>query len=236
MYRVLIVEDDPQVASIHSLYLEQAGFSVAGIAGDMKQALEALNQVPVQLILLDIYLPGGSGLQLLRKIRTEERQIEVIMVSAAKDGAQIREAFRLGCLDYIMKPFTYERLRDGLEKFQIRYQILNKDTLSQREVDLLAEHQHETIAQPCLPKGIDRQTLKLVCTAILEEKAPFGVQDVAEQIQLSRVSAKKYLDFLCEQKLLQQTYVYGNKGRPANLYQLAAGADLRERMEQWGNP
>ena len=56
------------------------------------------------------------------------------------------------------------------------------------------------------------------------------------RIQLSRVSAKKYLDFLCEQKLLQQTYVYGNKGRPANLYQPAAGTDLRERMEQWGNP
>lgn len=232
MYRVLIVEDDPQVASIHSLYLAQAGFDVVGIAGDMKTALELLSQYQVHLILLDIYLPGGSGLQLLRKIRTEEQQIEVIMVSAAKDGAQIREAFRLGCLDYIMKPFTYDRLQDGLEKFQIRYQILNKETLSQKEVDLLAERQHESHVPLCLPKGIDRQTLKLVCAAVLNVKAPFGVHEVGEEIQLSRVSAKKYLDFLCDQKLLQQTYVYGNKGRPANLYQLAAAAQLQEMVER----
>lgn len=224
MYQALIVEDDPQVAHINSGYLERSGFSVAGIALDKAQAVEILRQKPIQLVLLDIYLPGSSGLQLLRELRSMEREVEVIVVSAAKDSAQIREAFRLGCLDYIIKPFTYERLRSSLNKYQQKVHLLRKDFLDQEEVDLLAAHQAAEYLETGLPKGIDRTTLGFICQCILELSGPFGVQKVAEKVQISRVSVKKYLDFLCEQKALRQTYVYGTKGRPANLYQLPGDA------------
>lgn len=219
MDQVLIVEDDPQVAHIHSGYLERSGFTVAGVAPDGARALEIMSQTPVQLVLLDIYLPGMSGLQLLRELRSAGREVEVIIVSAAKDSAQIREAFRLGCLDYIIKPFTYERLRDSLNKYQQKTHLLRKDFLDQREVDLLAAHQGSEAEETGLPKGIDRTTLGRICRCVLEFAGPFGVQEVAEKVRISRVSVKKYLDYLCEQKALRQTYVYGNKGRPANLYQ-----------------
>lgn len=222
MYQSLIVEDDPQVAYIHSGYLERSGFSVAGVAADGRQAIELLRRQPVQLVLLDIYLPGASGLQLLRELRAAGQEVEVIIVSAAKDSAQIREAFRLGCLDYIIKPFTYERLRDSLNKYQQKTHLLRKDFLDQREIDLLAAAQPPEAEKDGLPKGIDRITLGLISRCILELTGPFGVQEAADKAQISRVSAKKYLDFLCEQKLLRQTYVYGNKGRPASLYQRPA--------------
>lgn len=228
MYQALIVEDDPQVAHINSGYLERSGFSVVGVAPDGARAVEILRQKPVQLVLLDIYLPGASGLQLLRELRSAGQEVEVIIVSAAKDSVQIREAFRLGCLDYIIKPFTYERLRDSLNKYQQKARLLRKDFLDQREVDLLAAHQSAEATG--LPKGIDRTTLGLICRCVLAFSDPFGVQEVAEKVQISRVSVKKYLDFLCEQKALRQTYVYGNKGRPANLYQ---APDDNAALERW---
>lgn len=230
MNRVLIVEDDPQVAQINSAFLEQSGFEVAGVAADAGQALKKLQEEPIQLILLDIYLPGSSGLQVLREIRRENQQTEVIVVSAAKDSVQIREAFRMGCLDYIIKPFTLERLQGALNKFQRRTALLDKEFLEQSEVDLLAAQALPT-ELGSLPKGIDKLTLGLVCQCLLAQDGPFGVQNVVEGTQISRVSAKKYLDFLCEQKVLQQTYVYGNKGRPANLYQVAA--DGRGKLQEW---
>lgn len=230
MYNTLIVEDDPQVAHINSGYLERSGFTVAGVAADEAQALDILRQKPVQLVLLDIYLPGASGLQLLRELRSARREVEVIVVSAAKDSAQIREAFRLGCLDYIIKPFTYERLQSSLNKYQQKVHLLGKDFLDQEEVDLLAAHQTAGTEDVSLPKGIDRTTLSLICCCILELAGPFGMQEIAEKLQISRVSVKKYLDFLCEHKALRQTYVYGNKGRPASSYQMPADEGL---LRKW---
>ena len=195
MYQSLIVEDDPQVAYIHSGYLERSGFSVAGVAADGRQAIELLHRQPVQLVLLDIYLPGASGLQLLRELRAAGQEVEVIIVSAA---------------------------RDSLNKYQQKTHLLRKDFLDQREIDLLAAAQPPEAEKDGLPKGIDRITLGLISRCILELTGPFGVQEAADKAQISRVSAKKYLDFLCEQKLLRQTYVYGNTGRPASLYQRPA--------------
>ena len=129
MYRVLIVEDDPQVAQINSDFLEQSGFEIAGVAANEQQAQALLRETQIQMILLDIYLPGSSGLHILKQIRAENRQVEVIIISAAKDSLQIREAFRLGCLDYIIKPFSYERLNDALKKYLQKMQLLQKNFL-----------------------------------------------------------------------------------------------------------
>ena len=232
MYRVLIVEDDPQVAQINSDFLEQSGFEIAGVAANEQQAQALLRETQIQMILLDIYLPGSSGLHILKQIRAENRQVEVIIISAAKDSLQISEAFRLGCLDYIIKPFSYERLNDALKKYLQKMQLLQKNFLEQKEVDLLASHQPAE-EEETSPKGIDKSTLSLVCSCILAVEGWFGVQEISEEAHISRVSAKKYLDFLCGQKLLQQTYVYGNKGRPANLYRLtAAGEAALHRQKQ----
>lgn len=231
MYQVLIVEDDPQVAQINSGFVEQSGFAVAGIAANEQQVRKLLKQLPIHLILLDIYLPGSTGLQILKQLRAENCQVEVILISAAKDSQQIREAFRLGCLDYIIKPFSYERLHDALNKFLNKTMLLQKSFLEQSEVDLLATHWSASEKESISPKGIDQSTLKLVCSCILESDGWFGVQDISERAHISRVSAKKYLDFLYEQKLLLQTYIYGNKGRPANLYQVTVSGKRTMRQQ-----
>ena len=197
MYRVLIVEDDPQVAQINSDFLEQSGFEIAGVAANEQQAQALLRETQIQMILLDIYLPGSSGLHILKQIRAENRQVEVIIISAAKDSLQIREAFRLGCLDYIIKPFSYERLNDALKKYLQKMQLLQKNFLEQKEVDLLASHQPAE-EEETSPKGIDKSTLSLVCSCILAVEGWFGVQEISEEAHISRYPQKNIWIFFAD--------------------------------------
>lgn len=236
MYRVLIVEDDPQVARINTGYLARAGFEVVGVAANAAEALHYLKSAPVHLVLLDIYLPGSNGLDVFRELRIDGKAVEVIVVSAAKDSVQIREAFRMGCLDYIIKPFTYERLNAALLKYRKKMDLFSKETLGQEEIDQLAAQQHNTVGFDALPKGIDRSTLYRICEGVLAQSGTFGVQDIAEHTGISRVSVKKYLDYLYETKLLQQTFIYGNKGRPANLYRVLADreSEIRQQIARLG--
>ena len=220
MYRVLVVEDDPQVARINTGYLKEAGFEVAGVAENAQQAVDMLGAGGINLVMLDLYLPGGSGLDVLRQLRAGSQPIDVIVVSAAKNSAQIREAFRSGCLDYIIKPFTAERLNRALSKYRQKMELLSKDVLAQEEIDLLATQSVPEEEQE-LPKGIDPHTLVMVCEHVMETAEQFGVQELADAVHISRVSAKKYLDYLYECKAVHQTYVYGKKGRPANLYHVS---------------
>lgn len=144
MSTALVIEDDPQVAKMTADFLTQSGMERVKIAATEQEAFSIIQAEPVALLLLDLYLPGTSGLDILRKLRQEKKPVEAIIVSAAKDSMQIREAFRLGCVDYIIKPFTFERLAEALEKFRLRTRLLQKDNLNQQEVDFLAAGQENT--------------------------------------------------------------------------------------------
>lgn len=234
MYQVLIVEDDPQVARITGDFLEQSGYRIAGIAGNAEDALSCLRRCEVQLVLLDIYLPGSSGLEILRKLRMEQARIEAIIISAAKDGERIREAFSMGCVDYIIKPFTYARLTESLHRFQERCELLGKQSLDQSEVDRLSGPKQAlgNHIEPSFPKGIDKTTLQRIASQLVDRREAFCVQELAEQMELSRVSVKKYLDYLAEEKLLKKTYIYGGVGRPLNEYRLVQEPAAMRRMSE----
>lgn len=87
MYRCLIVEDDPQVAKLNATYLAQEGFLVFAVAADASQALAAMEEQTFDLVLLDVFLPGMNGLELLRRLRATQQTSEVIIISAARDSA-----------------------------------------------------------------------------------------------------------------------------------------------------
>ena len=232
MYRCLIVEDDPQVAKLNATYLAQEGFLVSAVAADASQALAAMEEQTFDLVLLDVFLPGMNGLELLRRLRATQQTSEVIIISAARDSAQICEALRLGCVDYIIKPFSPDRLHLALEKYRQRSLLMSKSFLEQGEVDRLAatkdDSETEQIAE--YPKGIEQKTLECICENLPKDSTAFNVQEIAERTNLSRVSIKKYLDYLCERRVLRQTYVYGNKGRPATLYQAVSAGDHTSRL------
>ena len=137
MTRILIVEDDPMVASLNSRLIQtMEGFELAGIANDAKDALAFLQENTVDLILLDIYMPGMNGLELLNRVREMQFPVDVLVVSAARDSNSIQSALRSGAVDYLIKPFDFERLRQALLGYANRARLIRShEKLTQRELD-----------------------------------------------------------------------------------------------------
>jgi len=221
MIKVLIVEDDPMVIKFNKYYLEQIeGFKLNGIARSANEAFEILKKEEIDLILLDVFMPVTSGLELLAEIRKMNENIDVIMVSAARDSASVKKALHYGAVDYLIKPFEFERFSSALNNYRNRGKLVNdKDDLSQEELDkhILYKKQNSDLIE--FPKGLDKNTLKLSWERIIENKDKvFSTEELAKLVGVSRVSMRKYVSFLEEEGALKKKVVYGSIGRPIYKY------------------
>ncbi|WP_322906376.1 response regulator [Paenibacillus sp. SGZ-1009] len=229
MINVLIVEDDPMVAEMNKFYLGQvAGFRCRGWASSTIQALEWLQQPEhsIDLVLLDIYMKEQSGLDLLADIRRARIEVDVIIISAASDKTSIRYALQNGAVDYLIKPFEFDRLRAALSAYRERHSLLHDHTsLAQSELDLLTQPSH-SMEKTALGKGLTRVTMRLIWEAIGMHKSPgFSSEEIAGQTGLSRVSVGKYLTAMEELGVLELETTYGTIGRPVKRYHIVSGAE-----------
>ncbi|WP_243302378.1 response regulator [Geothrix oryzisoli] len=233
MIRVLLVEDDPMVAELNRMYLSRVpGFETVASARSAAEALELLRNHTVDLLLLDIFMPGQSGIDLMAAIRRQALDVDVIFVTAARDAATIDRALKLGAVDYLIKPFEFERLKQALERYgETRRLIREGQTLDQAELDKrLARRPAEVVKGEGLPKGLDRNTLDKVLQAISAwpDTPPwFTSEEIGQQVGISRVSVRKYFEFLCTLKVLRMEPGYGTGGRPVHRF-LLQRAYLRE--------
>lgn len=219
--RVLVVEDDPVVGDINRAFVERMeGFQVVGLARSAAAAVKAVQRLEPDLVLLDIYMPDGDGVQVLKGIRRADVDVDVIPVTAARSASVVRELMRNGAVGYIVKPFKVERFAAALNAYRRWRACLEGDcSLTQAEVDrlrsvLAAPHPDE------LPKGLDGLTLKSI-TDLLERRREFlTAEEVAEQVGASRVTARRYLEYLTEIGQAEVKLTYGAVGRPVRRYQL----------------
>ncbi|MFD2216695.1 MULTISPECIES: response regulator [Metabacillus] len=234
MINVLIVEDDPMVAEFNKRYLEQVdGFLLVDIANCVKEALDVIEEKNVDLLLLDVFMPGENGLSLLRKVREEKQDIDAILITAASDVEKIQEALRNGAVDYLIKPFEFDRFEQALRTYREQHVYLKRQrTINQEDLDQLLlvkeEDNDQGILKP-LPKGLSRKTLVTVLEAVKKQgKAPFSTDVIAEVTEISRVSVRKYLKFLNDIGVIDETLTYGI-GRP--LYSYIYNADKQYLLD-----
>lgn len=222
MIRTLIVEDDLRISELHRRFTEKIdGFEVVGIANSLADAAEMVEVLEPDLVLLDLFFPEGSGMELLRKMRAGDAQSDIILITAAREMASLQEALRGGVFDYIIKPVFFPRFEEALNKYRDYFdRIQTGGALEQQEVDLLL-HAHsapESVGRG-LPKGIDPLTLGKV----REVFVALGVNDlsaeeVAAQVGVSRSTARRYLEFLVTEGFLVANLIYGVVGRPERRY------------------
>ncbi|MFY0762278.1 response regulator [Metabacillus dongyingensis] len=224
MINVLIVEDDPMVAEFNKRYLKEIdGFFLVGVAHSVNEATKIINSKKVDLMLLDVYMPGENGLTLLSKIREEKRELDVILITAASDVDKILTALRYGAVDYLIKPFEFERFQQALTSYQNKHLYLNQQSkMKQKDLDelLLVKQNEYAVAEPLqpLPKGLSRKTLNTVFDAVKRQgNTPFSTDEIAEVTDISRVSIRKYLKFLNDIHVIDKTLTYGI-GRPLYSY------------------
>ncbi|MET9520398.1 response regulator [Streptomyces sp. NPDC002994] len=211
--RVLVVEDDPVAADAHALYVGRVpGFAVAGVAHSRGEAVRALDRGPVDLLLLDLYLPDGHGLQLVRSIRGAGHTADVIAVTSARDLAVVREGVSLGVVQYVLKPFTFATLRDRLTRYA-EFRASVGEASGQDEVDR-ALSALRTPQPAALPKGLSAPTLEAVTRALRESPAGTTAAAAAAALGISRITARRYLEHLVSAGRAERTPQYGQVGRP----------------------
>ncbi|MFC5447798.1 response regulator [Paenibacillus aestuarii] len=223
---VLIIEDDVKIAEINRRFIEKVdGFHVVGIATDDVQAKEQLDILRPNLVLLDIYFPNGSGLDMLSYIRQHYRDTDVIMITAAKEAEAIRDAVRSGAFDYIMKPLVFNRLQETLQRYLDFHRELNRlntsGSINQSDVDRLWSGTGKKDARAeniFLPKGIDKLTLEKIVQAISAADAGMTAEQIAKEIGVSRSTGRRYLEHLVSAGEVYADLSYGVVGRPERVY------------------
>lgn len=219
MIRVLVVEDEPVAAEAHRTYVDRThGFTTAAVAGTAALALDALARRPVDLVLLDMNLPDAHGIELCRRIRAAGADVDVLAVTSARELATVRAAAAHGVVGYLLKPFTYAALRDRLLAYADYRERLGSggDVVGQEDVDRALEGARPQRPAP-LPKGMHRQTLDAVVAA-LRTAGGLSASEIAAQIGTSRITARRYLEYLAESGLAARAPRYGGAGRPETEY------------------
>ncbi len=220
--RVLIVEDDARISELHRRFTERMdGFEVVGIANTLADAEEMTEVLAPDLVLLDLFFPEGNGLDLLRRLRAGAIPIDVILITAAREMTALKEALRGGVFDYIVKPVFLPRFQEALNKYRDYFVSTRAGgTLDQKEVDRLLRphsgHQSEGLQTP---KGIDPLTLRKVRRVFVNSSSStFSAEEVAEQVGVSRSTARRYLEYLVSEGFLVAELIYGVVGRPERRY------------------
>ncbi|MFD5327558.1 response regulator [Streptomyces sp. NPDC127092] len=222
MIGVLVVDDDVRVAKVNAAYVTKVpGFHVVGVAHSAAEALDRLAEAepPVDLVLLDHYLPDGNGLGVVRELRALGRQCDVIMVTAARDVATVQAAMRHGALQYLVKPFGFAGLRAKLEAYAALRRTLDVGgEAEQAQVDRIFGALSAGAVEPDLPKGHSPTTAELVRQVLLAADGPLSAQEIAERAGVSRQTAQRYLKLLERTGRVRLSLKYGETGRPEHRY------------------
>ena len=216
--RVLVVEDEALAAEAHAAYTARVdGFEVAGIARSAADAARFLTaDRHVDLILLDMNLPDGHGLGLLRKLRAAGHLSDVIAVTSARDADVVRHAVAQGVVLYLLKPFTYPTFRAKLEQYAAyRAQLATaSEQVAQDEVDRLFGSLRTASGGGRLPKGMSAETLWQVTVVLRGADGALSATEVAAALGASRVTARRYLEHLADGGQVDRRPRYGGSGRP----------------------
>ena len=230
MIRVLIVEDDYHVATIHAAYVRRVdGFTVCGHVGTLSGAESQLQRAAPDLVLLDLFLPDGNGLDLLAStLGAPDTRPDFLVITAARDMRSVRTAMRLGAVHYVVKPFDFAQIEERLIAYRsMRSRLERIGAAEEREAD-----QHEVDAlygllrgPAPLPKGQSAPTMTLIRDVLGSATCELSASEIAARIGISRSTAQRYLAEMARQGHVVVRPHYGTTGRPEHRYGMTGPDD-----------
>ncbi len=235
--RVVVVDDDFAVAALHRAFVaDLPGFAVVDVVHTGEAALGAVREHRPDLLLLDIYLPDMTGLEVLHRLREDPGSVvDVVAITAAREVETVRTAMAGGVLHYVIKPFTRADLHARLEDYRRHRSLVREaatEPLDQEQVDRLLGATRAVPTAQSLPKGLAARSMEMVVEALRSEPRPMSADDVAARVGMSRVAARRYLEHLAETGRAEVRPRYGRAGRPQNLYSWRSEGHRRGRVGQ----
>lgn len=219
---ILIVEDDLRIADIHRRFIDRIeGFEVVGSAHTGVDAKDWISALKPDLILLDVYLPDMMGTELLSYIHRECPDSDIIFITAASEVHVVKQAFRGGVFDYILKPLTFDRFRESLFSYkEKRITLSTSGHLEEESIHLLWNQQKNVLPSENIftPKGIDPKTMEKVLFHLSEQTSGITAEKFGVISGLSRSSSRRYLEYLVSENQASAELIYGTIGRPERRY------------------
>lgn len=219
--RVVVVEDEPIAARAHASYLARLdGFEVVGAAPSCAEALRVIARQEPDLVLLDMRLPDGHGLELLHRMRAGGQFCDVIAVTSVRDVEVVRRAMAMGITHYLIKPFTFDVFQTKLENYRAYRSHLHQtgrtvpDAVAQSDVDQLFGLRSSAHGLSSTPRGISTDTLQAVTQLLASAEGGLSASEVAQAVGTSRVTARRYLEHLAQTGFADRRERYGHAGRP----------------------
>ena len=167
-------------------------------------------------------LPSFSGLELLEELRRLQNEVDVIMITAANDTENISNALHLGVLDYLVKPFQYERFEEAMNKYIMRHTLMKTGMkFTQNDIDQLIHLQKPSSHSQEMEfeKGIQRKTLELIRNCLSTHKGDFlSSEQISAETALSKVTIRRYMNYLIEKNEAASRIDYSTGGRPCVEY------------------
>lgn len=211
-YKVLVVDDDFRVAALHAGYVDSVpGFRALAPVHDARMVPRAVAEQQPDLLLLDVYLPQGSGLDLLATL-----DVDAFVLSAATEVDAVRTAIRRGALGYLVKPFDPKVLASRLRAYaRYRRQLDTATGLDQQAID---RAQRTLLASEEGGTAVATPTEQAVLAAVAAAGEPATVMQVVTAVGISRATAQRYLANLVQAGSLRLELAYGSRGRPEHRY------------------
>ncbi|MEU1209334.1 response regulator [Nocardia sp. NPDC005825] len=213
---VLVVDDDFRVANLHAgIVSALPGFAVGATVNSIAAARAALAEGPFELALVDVYLPDGSGVDLVRELTCD-----AMMLTAATESATVRAALSAGALGYLVKPFDHAALATRLAGYARYRRLLSGPEVTAADVDaaLAALRPATSPAGVSAASAAASPTKDLVLQAVRDADAAMSAAQVAAAIGISRATAQRYLANLVGAGDLRMQLRYGSTGRPEQEY------------------
>lgn len=225
--RVLIIEDDSMVAMIHKEYFNRKEIDFTlDHASSLKEAELYLESNIPDLVVLDNYLSDGKGVSILSKLK----KYPVVMITAANDIQTVEAALSSGVVDYLVKPFTYERFSQAIDKVLNFKSLMSKEKVNQEMLDdyLNITKEYEDVEE--LPKGLSKITLKKIVENLLSRNEGFNTQQIADGLYISRITVRKYLNYMVNMSVLSEDAEYSTSGRPVSIFNVICKEKLKKLL------
>ena len=225
--KVLIAETDPLLQKLYSdIILNEGAFTLLKCVGSGPQMFEAMRCVDVDLVLLDLYLRDFSAAEKLDELRVAYPRTDYIVVSSGDNPELVRKALCAGVFEFLVKPFSFDRLRGALKNYQIYHHSLTGRTRPWQQEDLdalvsMKSHDASWRGSRSIPKGLQLKCLNDIESYLKGHEGTFSAQEVGEALGISRSTARRYLEFLTMSEGVVVEYAYRRVGRPEKRYRMA---------------
>ena len=224
--RLVIVEDKPHIAAINREFaLRTLEFSDIKTFYNARDALNFLLKNPADLILLDIVLSSrNDGLEMLAELRQQGKMIDTIIISGSDDAPDVNEAFHLGIVDYLIKPFTYERFCEAMQKFLSQHiSLKTKEKFTQADIDKMLSKPSTPASElthyNVLRKGLQQQTLDKIFDYMKKNVGNYLTREqIAAGTGFSKMTISRYMNYLIELQKISSRTNYATGGRPSIEY------------------